>query len=138
MGLSAQAEQICPKGYTDAFGGTDVIDDKLYITYNGNRHDCVEVSDVIALSNPQARYDCGGGRRGSSNYMFIPSKEGVIYQFSGFNPNKSKRIDCSSGSHCLVETLSNNLASPSEPQIKFNILISNIYTLKVKCNKLSF
>lgn len=75
-------------------------------------------------------------------WMWIPTKEGVLYEFfgnnSGNNPNNFKRIDCSSGSHCLVETLSNNLASPREPQIKFNILISDYTMFKIKCNKLSF
>ena len=137
LGLSAQANQICPKGYTD--GNNTSLRRKYYITYNGTKHDCVESMDT------GYNYECGNvGYVNNIMRASIRSTGGVAYDFTGpnpeydKNPNDFKRIDCSSGSFCLVRTLSNNLATPSEKQINFNVLISLYSINQVECNKLSF
>ena len=134
LGLSAQAKQICPQGYTDGY--ETELRNKLYITYNGNRYDCVEDT------SRSTSHICADGSAGNYTGMWIPSKEGVIYRFSGYdagkNPGNFERIDCSFGSYCLLTTLTNNLARPSEPQIKFNVLISEYRVSRINCNKLSF
>ena len=134
LGLSAQAKQICPQGYTNGY--QTELRKKLYITYNGNRYDCVEDT---SLGFP---YTCGDGRRGDHMKMYIPSKEGILYRFfgndAGKNPGDFERRDCSFGSYCLLTTLTNNLARPEEPQIKFNVLISEYNVFRINCNKLSF
>ena len=137
LGLSAQAKKICPQGYTDAYESTE-LRHKLYITYNGNRYDCFE--DTSGAYS-WGRYDCGDGRRGDNMTMYIPSKEGIRYKFFGNDaghPGNFERIDCSFGSYCLLTTLKNNLARPEEPQIKFNVLISEYWVSRINCNKLSF
>ena len=137
LGLSAQAKQICPVGSTDGF--ETLLREKIYITYNGNKYDCFE--DTSGAYS-RGRFNCGDGRRGDHMEMYMPSKEGIIYRFFGNdvgkNPNDFERIDCSSGSYCLIRTLTNNLARPDEPQIKFNVLISTYRIFQRKCNKLSF
>lgn len=135
--FSAQANQICPKGYTD--GDYTLLRDKYFITYNGSRYDCPK-GDLYS-KYPYVCGDIGYISLGAS-VAFIRSKEGVLYSFSGNddnkNPNNFRRLDCPSNSYCLLRTMTNNLAKPDEKQINFNILISRYTIEETKCNKLSF